>query len=74
MQEVEQWGGGIMSYDISITPMGIIAKRVAEDNNWRPYSVAINPFRTQTKQLLLEFTTEYNRELIKHERQRTGYY
>ena len=63
-----------MSYDIAISPMGIIAKKVAEDCNWRPYSVAINPFRTQAKRLMLEFMTEYNRELIRHERQRTGYY
>jgi hypothetical protein len=63
-----------MSYDIAITRMGIIARKVAEDNNWAPYNKEINPFRTQPRSVMLEFMTEYNRMLIKHERERVGYY
>jgi hypothetical protein len=63
-----------MSYDIAITKMGIIARKVAEDNNWAPYRKELNPFRTQPRSVMLEFMTEYNRALIKHERERVGYY
>ena len=63
-----------MSYDIAITKMGIIARKVAEDNNWAPYRKEFNPFRTHPRSVMLEFMTEYNRVLIKHERERVGYY
>lgn len=59
---------------MTLTPMGIIAKRVARDNNWAPYSRALNPFRNQPRSLTLEFASEYLNELSRHERERTGYY
>lgn len=63
-----------MSYDTSITPMGVIARKVASDNNWAPYKKELNIFRNQPRALSLEFMSEYINALIKHERERTGYY